>query len=510
MKLFPAVLFLWCTCMSGAIADSFMGDEFSAVVNITTDSVVYENVLFRPGLVNVDDTVDFINNGRVYTTFSICDGCQMLIYNRGDFVADFIMGDNARVVQVVSDATEWMPMETDVKYTLMIDGVKNLGTHDDFDSDSLENVILKDAMLNLSDVGFIDGINVHLRGDVVFVVDDLSGLYDVPIMDNVSGDGRVRFVVENANPLYADVAYFVDNQLFVKRVRETDYKKIFDNDMGLFLNGLRSQNSDDGLLRALDAAPDMNSIHGIMARSVRMNPNLLLKPVRVLGGFDKFGGGIRTGIGVNLGAVFSDDFYSYGVDARFVGNFDRIKFGIGLCAGDMEYESDLDGFNGVYYGLNVSTDYLMENNLFVRGAANVMRFDFDMGDVFYENAIINNPSVVYAGGVVDFGYRRNFFDSFYVAPFVGLDVVGTVAADISDVDIRGRVGVDAGYTYQMLGIGYDYGVGINANSDNEKMVNAHAGFLSDYDGFGADIAVAVVQMFDVYSYKISVGGRVWF
>lgn len=507
MKLFSAVLCLWCMCMSGAVADSFVGDEFSTVINITTDSVVYENVLFRPRLVNVDDTVDFINNGRVYTTFSICDGCQMLIYNRGDFVADFIMGDNARVIQVVSDATEWMPIETDVKYTLMIDGASVVGKSGVFNSSMLTDVVLKDSVLNLSDIDFVDGINVRLCGDVVFVVDDLSGLYDTPIMCNVSGDGRVRFVANSVNPLYSDVGYLIDNQLFVRRVRETDYKKIFDNDMGLFLNNLRGQYPDDGLLRALDVAPDMDALRGVMARSVRMNPDLLLRPVRILGGFDKFVGGIRTGVGTNFDVVLSDDFYSYGVDARFVGNFDGLEFGIGLHVGDMEYESDLDSFNGLYYGLNASANYLMENNLFVRGATNVMRFDFDMGDVFYNDEIINNPSVVYVGGVMDFGYRRDFPDSFYVAPFLGLDVVGTVVADISDIDIRGRVGVDAGYTYQMLGIGYDYGVGINANSDKEMMVKTYAGFWSDYDGVGADIAVAVVRMFDVSSYQLSIDAR---
>ena len=50
----------------------------------------------------------------------------------------------------------------------------------------------------------------------------------------------------------------------------------------------------------------------------------------------------------------------------------------------------------------------------------------------------------------------------------------------------------------------------NANDDNEIMVNARAGVWSEYDGAGANIGFAVSRMFDIYSYKISVGGRVWF
>lgn len=72
------VLSVWCAYISDAVADSFVVDELSAHVDIAMDSVVYENVLFRPELVSVNDTLDFENNGRVYTAFSICDGCEFL------------------------------------------------------------------------------------------------------------------------------------------------------------------------------------------------------------------------------------------------------------------------------------------------------------------------------------------------------------------------------------------------------------------------------------------------
>ena len=510
MKLFPVVLCLWCLCIFGAVADSFMGDEFSARVHIATDSVVYENVLFRPGLVNVNDTIDFINNGRVYTTFSICDGCEIFIHNRGEFTADFVLGNNSKVVQVVSGADEWNPIDADEKYTLMIDGADGLNLGNGFNGDALNNIIVKDSVLDISDVILMGGVNIDLRGDIVLVADDLTGLYDVPIIANVSGDGRVRVVNKNPDILYSDVVFLFDNKLFVSRVRETDYAKIFDNDLGVFLNNLRGQNSGNRLLRALDVATDMDSINDIMARSVRMNPEFLLRPVRMLGEFNKFTTGGRTGIGADFDFVFSDDFYSYGVGAGFVGSVDGVNVGLRLYVGDMEYESDLDSFRGVYYGLGFGADYLMKNNLFVRGMANVMRFDFDMGDVFYNDEVINNPSVAYVGGVADFGYRHEFADSFYIAPFVGLGTVGTVVADVSDINIRVRVGMEAGYSFKMLGLSYDYGVGINANSDNEIMMNATVGFWSVYDGAGANAGFAVSRMFDICSYKISIGGRVWF
>jgi hypothetical protein len=438
-------------------------------------------------------------------------GAKFYIYNRGDFVADFDLGNNARVVQVVSNATEWNPIETDVKYTLVIDGVKNFGTYGVFNGGVLENVILKDSVLRMSDIDFVDGTHVYLRGDIVFIIDDLSGLYGVPVIDNVSGDGNVRIASEHAHPLYADVGYVIDNQLFVKRVRETDYKKIFANDMGVFLNNLRRQNPDDGLLQALDAAKDMNALNDIMGRSVRMNRDLLLRSVRVLGGLNNmFPNAVRTGFDVNFDGVLSDDFYSYAVGAGISGGFDRFKLGMGVYVGNVEYVTELDEFVGMYYGLNLGAEYLMQNNLFVRGAMNVMRFDFDIGDAFYNDEVINNPSVIYAGSMADFGYRYNFADSFYAAPFVGLDVIGINVTDVLDIDVRGRVGVDVGYMYQLFGISYDYGVGINANSDNEFMANVRAGFWSEYDGAGANVDLTVSRMFGVCSYKMSIGGKLWF
>lgn len=276
------------------------------------------------------------------------------------------------------------------------------------------------------------------------------------------------------------------------------------------MNNLRGQNAGNRLLRALDVATDIYAINGIMARSVRMNPEFLLRPVRMLGEFNKFMTGGRTGIDVDFDAVFSDDFYSYGAGVGVVGSVDGVNVGLRLYVGDMEYESDLDSFRGVYYGVHFGADYLMKNNLFVRGMANVMRFDFDMGDVFYNDEIINNPSAIYVGGVADFGYRHKFSDLFYVAPFVGVDTAGTIIADVSDVDIRGRVGINVDYSFQMLGLSYDYGVGINANSDNEIMMNATVGFWSEYDGAGANVDLTVSRMFGVWSYKMSIGGKLWF
>ncbi len=507
MKMFPGVLCGYVLCAFSAFADSFMGDEFGRVVNIRTNSVVHEYVRFVPGTVNVSDTVKFTNYGFVDTNFKVCEFCDIQIINYGEFVADFDLENGANVVQIVSDLNTANPISSNVEYTLVFDGADGVRLDGVWDVGALNALVFKDSVIDISNVDFSEIASVDLLGENLVVIDDLSVYADGVIIPNVSGNGAVQIQVNNTNPLYSVIGDVDNGVLVAKMVRETDYVKVLKNDTGVFLNNLRAENPDDGLLRSLDVAVDMDSLSKIMADSVRFNPNKLLNPVRILDVFNQYRVNDETDSGVGLSAIISDDFLAYGMNLDVVERIGKIKFGAGLRVGNIDYQSTLDAFGGVFYGVSLYADYLMENSFFVCGAMNIAKFDFDVANVFYENRVQNTPSVLSMGGLFDLGYKYSLSDSFYVAPFVGGEYVGYIVAGVNDSGVHGRVGVNAGYTYQMLGIGYDYGVGINANSDKEMMVKTHAGFWSDYDGVGANVAIAVVRMFDIYSYQLSIGAR---
>lgn len=510
MMAFCKGVFCYIGLVLAIVADSFAGDVTNGTLDINADFVVYENMAFNPDVVYVGRPIDFTNYGDVDTKFVVCDRCDLYIKNHGNFKAEFVVGTAANVYQVVSDADDVNPIVSNVEYAMLVDGANGVNLGRALDGTMVGTLVLKDSVIDINNTSF-DGVgSVILRGDVVLMLDNLAQVYNIPIFDNVSGDGRVYFKNGKADSLFSDVAYIDDEKLFVRRVRETDYAKIFGNNTGKLLNDLRNKNLNDNLLGALDSAGDMNSVRDIMARTARFNPSVLMKTVRVINAFDSLGVLNNADGWVKTDFVFSDDFNSGDINAGVNFGMGPIKAGLGMCIGGVEYMSGLDAFDGLYYGINLSAQYFMQDNLFIRGIVGADRFDFKIGDVVYNDEFINNPSVLAIGGVVDFGYKYRLGDSFYVVPFVGIDGYKYVMENVSDVFVRGRAGLDVEYTYQMLGIKYEYGFGLGINSDVAIMATGRMGFWSNYDGAGADIKLSVLRMFDMYSYQVSIGGKVCF
>ncbi|MDW3024833.1 MAG: autotransporter outer membrane beta-barrel domain-containing protein [Alphaproteobacteria bacterium] len=509
MKAVPVIYCVCILCPFGAFAVSFNGDTFGGVVNIAQHSCVNEYVNFKPTTVNVNSSLIFVNYGVVDSKFIVCEACELQIKNYGNFVADFEVGDNASVVQMVTKDDEMNPVESDVKYTLFLDGVQgvDLGGW----QDGLNKIVLKNSSIDIDGGEFNDELLVELRGVVVLNISDVSGLGDGPIVQNLSGDGWLGLNLENTDPLYLYHGYVKDDDYYIKRVRETDYVKVLQNDnLGVFLNELRETNPNDALLKQLDLATDIEAVHRIVNQSVRLNPERLLRPVRTIKAFDKIGFANKGGLEIKTDFISSDDFYSYSIRMGNVIQIGQLNVGAGLYIGNVDYKTDIDQFDGIYYGLNLFADYLMENNLFVRGMVDFARFDFDIENVFYDNKVMNSPYVLSINGDLDFGYKYKLSDSLRVMPFVGVDLRENSVLDEFNVDVRGRIGVDIGYEYQMLGMQYGYVAGVSANSENEFMAQVRAGFWSSYDNVGADVGVAMLEMFDVYSYQVFVDARLVF
>lgn len=508
MKLFYLAILISLCGVCAAFADSFMGDETGESVCLNANTVVGDGVNFMPAVVDIERSLMFENYGRVNSEFVVCSHCKLRIVNYGDFVAGFSLTDGAMIEQLVRNADELNPIVTDTKYSLMIDGTDEISLNGVLGNADIGTIVIKDSVININNADFSNVAGIELRGDVVFVGDDLSGLYDAVVINNVSGDGRVRFHSRAENPMYADVGYVEDGNLYVKRVRETDYVKILKNDVGAFLNNLRLVKPDDGLLDALDSAVDMNALRDVMGRSVRFNPDVLENIAEIINAFYRFG--FDNDIGVGAGVVVGENFYSYGADVRMVGAVGGIKVAANVRAGDVKYKSELDDFVGAYFGLNLRAEYTMKNNFWIRGVADIARFDFDVGDVFYGNHVISNPSVVSVNGAVDFGYRYVMNDSFYVAPFVGFDALNYKTDDMNNVGIRARAGIGAGYEYEMMGIKYNYDFIVGIDSENAAHGTVRVAFWSDYDTMGGDAKFSVVRMFDTVAYQVSIAGRVSF
>lgn len=509
MKVVPVSCFAYVLCTFAAFADSFGGDMFGGTVNLNQHSSVAEHVNFKPNVVHVNSSLIFVNYGVVDSKFIVCDACELQIKNYGNFTANFELRDNAQVVQMVNSVDELNPVVSDVKYTLFLDGVQGADLADCLDG--VDKIVLKNSSIDIDGVEFSDKLSVEMRGDVILNIDDVSGLGNGPIMQNLSGDGRVTLNFENTDSMYLYQGYVNGDDFYITRVRETDYVKVLQNQVGTFLNELRKANPNDVLLKQLDLATDIDDVYNIASKSVRLNPKGLLRSVRAVKAFDKFEPGNKKGLGIKTDLVLSDDFYAYSIRLDNAIRIGQLDAGVGIYLGNVDYKTDIDQFDGIYYGLNLFADYLMKNNFFVRGLVDFARFDFDMGKVFYKNKVIDSPYILSINGNLDFGYRYKLSDSLLIKPFVGMDLVADSVLDENNFDVRGRIGIDIGYKHQMLmGMQYSYFAGINVNSENEFVAQVCAGVWSTNDNVGADIGIAVSEMFDVYSYRFFVETRIVF
>ncbi len=511
MKTFVLGLIFLLLCCTGVYAREITSDVIGGAASYADDIVVAENVIFMPNRMDVTKTILIENNGRFYTDVYVCDMCELYVQNRGDFSANVNLGNQSALYRVISGADDLGNINFGTDYSVLVRGANNLSLDDVMDSVvGAGRIIIQDSMLDLNDVGAGYTGYFELRGDVVFRMETLPNTYVGRVLDNVSGDAQITIERNDTDIMYADYAYISDSVLYIGRKRETDYVKILGDESGEFLNSLRDKNPNDSLLLVLDSAMDMNALYDVMSESVRFVPDKLLDAVRTV---DAFGRGydIDNSVGIAPFVIMSDNFYAYGVDVRAqIWANKNLNIGMGMRAGMMDYSSSFDEFSVLFYGISGVADYVFDNNLFVHGAFDMSVFDSDIESVFWNKQIVHDPSVIGINTDIDIGYKYAIGDSFYVAPFVGVD------ADLYCLDVMNKWfvpvhgGVTVGYSFETLGIRYEYDVSVSANSDNRVSAIGRIGFWSDCDAVGGDVSVSVLRMLDTTSYQISAGGKLWF
>lgn len=513
MKIFAlGLVFLIAFCGS-VHAREITADVIGGAVSYAEDIVLAENVHFMPGRMDITKTIYVENNGYFQTDIYVCDMCELYVQNRGDFSVNVNLGNQSALYRVISGADDLGNVDFGVDYSVLVRGGNNLSLDDVMNSVvGAGRIIIQDSVLDLNKVGAYYSGDFELRGDVVLRIESATNTYVGPVLDNVSGDARITIESNDTDIMYADYAYINDSVLYIGRKRETDYVKILGDNAGAFVNGLRGQRENDALMLAMDTATDLDDLYDVMSRSVRFNSRNLLDVVRII---DSFGHEpMRVGMeGVDVSPFFvmSDDFYSYGMDFRVQMQMRKsLDIALNIRTGMAEYSATFDEFGIFFYGLGIGSHYAFDDNLFVHGKFDVSVFHSDMERVFWNNKVINEPHVIGISADVDVGYRYSIDDSFYVVPFMGIGVDSYKLDTVDKRLVPVYGGVNVGYAFSALGLRYEYDVGIKAGTDEALKLTGRAGFWSDYDAVGGDINVSVLRMFDMTSYQISVGGRLWF
>ncbi len=500
MKFWISVLVLL-GCVGGANASNVSADVWGGTVVGDADIYVDNGVYFQPARLEVNKSIKIENNGDFNTDVFVCDMCRVSVINRGDMTGNFYLGQNAKLIQVVEGAGDLMPINFNADYTLVVSGDDVLRWNEILSvAHRADKVVLNNVMVDMN-VGarYLNQTNIELVGEIKVLCDDLKNLYGVAIMENVSGNGKVRFIGGTDNPLFANVGFVENGNLYVRRERETDYVKIFNNETGAFLNKLRgaSNGGADRLLKRLDTADSVDEFNKMMGRSVRFNPGNLIQILETVNAFsmNRFDV-IAENAGVRSFVIGAKDFYVNGIGVG-VGAVvkDRIEFGLNFDVGRVKYESDVDKFDGRLYGLDFAFLYKMGDERFLNLLSGVRFMRFDVGDVLYNKSQIKNPRGNVGYMLADYSEKYSLGDSFYIMPGVGVGLDFYKIEAEENMDVFGRAKIGAGYEFDMIGIHYDYKVQATVDTDTDVMLGGRIEFWSEYDqiGAGAEISAGRVN-----------------
>lgn len=505
-----SVLFFGCGPVLGMVIDN---DIVGAAKTFDSDVVVNSGVTINAEYIKVADSMRIDNFGVINSDVYLCDRCELRITNYGVVNSGFVLGDGAKIIQYVDANDSMKRIDFNVDYDVVLESsdVMNFDEVIDF-SNGANTLFVRNTVLNLDELPNDVGHSVHFGTGVVINIGDLDVVGNVLVLDNVVTDNGLRFYGAGDNPMYVNRGYVHDGGLYIERVRETDYDKVLGGKVGAYINSLRHDSAAAELMGMLDSATDMDGIHKIIGKTVRMNPNLLKNKIETLHMADILNMDIENyGAGLSLFGAGDADMMVVGIGAGYKHTYNNnLKFGVDLRVGKMLYASDIDEFDANLYMGTAMAEYMPIEDLFVRAGMGIVRSDFDIGTVFYDNRVFDNPTSVSGYADIDVGYKFNLNKSVYVAPIVGTNAHFYEIENYAVSDVFLHAGGDVGYLFESNSVKYKYLIRGYVNNDGVPSVMGRVGFWSEMDGIGGHLQFGGIHMYDMTSYNFTINAQMAF
>ncbi len=490
-------------------ADAAVFDSFNvgmSQIELTDDSVITNRGALYSDDIRVTESIALVNYGTISGHVYIADGVRLNIQNSGEMDVGFHLGNRASLIQTIRSNDDITDIGVSGGASIVVRDASGISLRRVYAlAGSNTHLVLDNSDFVLDGVIENLDIPVTIIGDVFVHVDDVSS--GDPIMRNVSGDGRVHVVSDNVSPIHAMQSYVKDGNVYVRMVRETDYSKIFNNDVGVFLDNLRLIYPSDWLLRKMDAADSIASLGSIMARSVRLHPINLMRPLRVLNSFRMgLADSVLHGAGGGAEYITSDDFEIYLGHVGMGTDFGRhVRAGLKLYVGQLVYADDINDYSGVVTGgdlrINYNRDLWNIDLLFGAGYAR-----FDIGPVYDDGRVVNNPYGISGYGAMNFGLNLSLFDNVSMVPFVGIGGEYLSVLDDGISDISGRIGAEINFASHEYSLHYDYCLRVAADTDAGVGGGVRMKIWSPGDDAGGDIGLDVIDGDVGTSFRIYVNG----
>ena len=507
---FALITYLFVYFQAGAqdvIYNDIVGDDIDVVHDLIvtdTGSIDFETI-------NICKSVFVTNSGKITGDINVHAGSTLYIQSSGSVNSDFTLGDNSAVVQVVNSKKDLKNINFNVEYSLLVsakDGV-SLNQIMSMGADAKEIVfnesVLKLDALKVLRLSSITGPKIKLVGNNILYVDAV--LENQPILSNVTGDGIIYMYDNSLSPLYAIQSYVKNGNVFGKIVRETDYSKILKSPMGEFLDDLRIDEPNNKLLPVMDSANNFEDLYKIMSDSVKLNPIKLIEPIRVLNDFSSLftEGDSGYTYGVLPIFIYSDAFYTYGGKVILSpAILNDVKLSMSIYTAYTAFSDYVNDFNATTNGAELFAGY--EKNLYsidlMLGASLT---HFDVGDVFDEGLIVNNPSGLSVYSYANIGRKFLLEEDLVIKPFINVGADYVKVSSQKDTDLDTGAGAEISFLYDDFDISYEYGAKIRALVSGQVGASFNMTFISDIDGLAGSIELGTLYDNDDFAYGIRAG-----
>lgn len=522
-KYLVSIFVILLCCTANAIERNFEGGaDYSGVVSFEDyDTVrVYGGaVVSSPGnTIIMNDTVYLYNYGRIDGIIDT-NGNTLIVYNSG-IMGGGINPHGGLVKQVIRSEAEI----TNIGMPANQKPVVSIESYDMFDFNrmtdiSAESVIIKNSSVvldNFSDWQMCTE-NIELSGNVSLIINNPDSVQSGQIIKYTKSGSKIFVQINNLDKMYKPELQVANGGIVLNIVRETNYSAIFgdgdsDDKKSAALETLRGNNSDDKLLKALDAADNMDEIRRLENLSYRFNHGILLRPVKMINKFSLSGlitGEAEYGVGIVPHYIISDKINSVGARLYAGYKFNNVYLSAGVTADKFDYVDELNEFSGMAYGLDIESRQII-NRLWVNEIFGLTLTNFKADYISEKGQIKTNPFGFSWYGDVSLGYDFDVAQDITVAPVLGLAYQSYSVADVSDTDTNLHAGVNVKYFFVVDGVKYEYSLSGGLGTNRDIFVDMGIGFVSVTDNAGVSLNASVLNDDFDYYYKLSLNAKIVF
>ena len=509
-----AMICISCPAMSDSFDNTIQGE----ILHIATDTTVLPTAWIKSDAVHIDDSLYLYNRGRISSNVYVCDACNVYIQNSGEISGVIHVPIDANLTQIIKSADDATRLNINGEYNILVYNAKQMDWFTILHaSDNAANIMLanSDIIINQSTLELLTSAQptIELIGENNIWINQSYISTDIPVLSNIIGDGTVNLHMENMNPLYALAGSISDGNLYAKIVRETDYVKILGSDTGKFLNTIRALNPNDKLLDKLDAAQDMPSLHHILNKSMRINPNKLAQPLHT---FNRHIDTLTMASDMTHPMHFApigiigDNINAYGVRAGInIGLTDAVHASVSAHAANMNFTDGIDDYSANLVGGDIVVQY-DDADIFACSHISITGAKFITPAIMNSASVQYNPMAIVLNADVNAGPRFTFGDAFVIVPFLGLGGDYSNLLNTSDTSTTISTGIITEYSYKTGDIQYKYSASVGtdgngryngriqiglASPDDDATVYVGAGVINDEIGMSYSATASIVFNF---------------